>query len=250
MKNKVRTVMKEFKSGDLKSSSGKKVTNPKQAIAIALSEAGKSKSMKEGGHMKESKEMMKKEVSFMKKKGAPKSMIKHEMKEAGMKPKAKYMSFTEKGKPAGMKPVQMAMGGMARGMTRGMAARSVAQQQKPSPPAPPGAIFPKQLSPQQSRAAEATYKQYQQQKQLANSVGNLGSQSASNKMRGVIGPLAAAGARGMMKQGGAVKKMAGGGLSAGHKSADGVAKKGKTDTKQVAMKKGGAVKKMRYGGKC
>ena len=35
--------------------------------------------------MKESKEMMKKEVSFMKKKGAPKSMIKHEMKEAGMK---------------------------------------------------------------------------------------------------------------------------------------------------------------------
>jgi len=38
-----------------------------------------------GGEMKESKAMMKKEVSFMKKKGAPKSMIKHEMKEAGMK---------------------------------------------------------------------------------------------------------------------------------------------------------------------
>ena len=35
--------------------------------------------------MKESKAMMKKEVSFMKKKGAPKSMIKHEMAEA--KPK-------------------------------------------------------------------------------------------------------------------------------------------------------------------
>jgi hypothetical protein len=33
-----------------------------------------------------------------------------------------------------------------------------------------------------------------------------GSQSAPNKMRGVIGPLAAAGARGMMKKGGAVKK--------------------------------------------
>lgn len=31
--------------------------------------------------MKESKEMMKKEVAFMKKKGAPKSMIKHEMAE-------------------------------------------------------------------------------------------------------------------------------------------------------------------------
>ena len=40
--------------------------------------------MKKGGKA-ESKEMTKKEVSFMKKKGAPKSMIKHEMKEAGMK---------------------------------------------------------------------------------------------------------------------------------------------------------------------
>ena len=42
-KNKVQTVMGEFKEGKLESSSGKKVTNPKQAIAIALSEAGKSK---------------------------------------------------------------------------------------------------------------------------------------------------------------------------------------------------------------
>ena len=39
--------------------------------------------------MKESKAMMKKEVSFMKKKGAPKSMVKHEMAEAGMKKMAK-----------------------------------------------------------------------------------------------------------------------------------------------------------------
>ena len=35
--------------------------------------------------MKESKAMMKKEVAFMKKKGAPKSMIKHEEAEYGMK---------------------------------------------------------------------------------------------------------------------------------------------------------------------
>ena len=44
----------------------------------------------EGGEMKESKAMMKKEVSFMKKKGAPKSMIKHEMAEA-KKPAKKMM---------------------------------------------------------------------------------------------------------------------------------------------------------------
>ena len=136
MKDKVSTVMREFKAGKLKSSSGQKVTNPKQAIAIGLSEAGMSKpKMKEGGQMKESKAMVKKELSFMKKKGAPKSMIKHEMAEAGM------------------------------------------------------------------------------------------------------------------KHGGKVKKMAGGGLAAGHKTADGIAKKGKTDTKMVTMKKGGGVKKMAKGGR-
>ena len=64
---KVGTVMREFKEGKLKSSSGQKVTNPKQAIAIGLSEAGlsKPKKMKEGGMMKHSdiakdKPMMKK----------------------------------------------------------------------------------------------------------------------------------------------------------------------------------------------
>jgi len=38
--------MKEFKEGVLKSSSGDKVESRKQAIAIALSEAGKSKKKK------------------------------------------------------------------------------------------------------------------------------------------------------------------------------------------------------------
>lgn len=36
---KIGKVMGEYKSGKLKSSSGQKVTNPKQAIAIAMSEA-------------------------------------------------------------------------------------------------------------------------------------------------------------------------------------------------------------------
>lgn len=46
---KVRKVMREFKEGSLKSSSGQKVKNPKQAVAIALSEASR---MAEGGRVK------------------------------------------------------------------------------------------------------------------------------------------------------------------------------------------------------
>jgi len=47
---------------------------------------GANKLFKEGGQMKESKAMVKKEVGFMKKAGAPKSMIKHEESEMkGMK---------------------------------------------------------------------------------------------------------------------------------------------------------------------
>lgn len=81
--DKVGRVMREFKEGKLKSSSGQKVTNPKQAIAIGLSEQRAMKGYKAGG---ESKAMVKKEVEFMKSKGAPKAMIKHEKAEMkGMK---------------------------------------------------------------------------------------------------------------------------------------------------------------------
>jgi len=41
-KGKIHKVMKEHKSGTLKSGSGKKVKSRKQAVAIALSEARKS----------------------------------------------------------------------------------------------------------------------------------------------------------------------------------------------------------------
>ena len=126
---KVKIVMREFKAGKLKSGSGQKVTNPKQAVAIAMSEAGMKKAKKfgdggmtaaegkayadtemanqealrkareeakkqkapvskryaKGGEVGESKAMAKKEISFMQRKGAPKSMIKHEKAEYGMK---------------------------------------------------------------------------------------------------------------------------------------------------------------------
>jgi hypothetical protein len=43
MKDKVSKVMREYKAGKLKSSSGEKVKSRDQAVAIALSEAGMSK---------------------------------------------------------------------------------------------------------------------------------------------------------------------------------------------------------------
>ena len=57
-----------------------------QRVGKEFMEADKGRKFAEGGQMKESKAMMAKEVAFMKKKGAPKSMLKHEMAEAkGMK---------------------------------------------------------------------------------------------------------------------------------------------------------------------
>lgn len=51
-----------------------------QSVGAEFTKADKGRKFKEGG-MAESKAMVKKEVSFMKKKGAPKSMIKHEESE-------------------------------------------------------------------------------------------------------------------------------------------------------------------------
>jgi hypothetical protein len=45
--SKVAKVMREFKSGKLKSGSGEAVKSPKQALAIALSQAGMSRKPKE-----------------------------------------------------------------------------------------------------------------------------------------------------------------------------------------------------------
>ena len=86
--------------------------NPKFAKKVGVSQSvGREFTKKDGGQMKESKAMMKKEVSFMKKKGAPKSMLKHEMKEAGMK----------KMKSGGLAAGHKAADGIAKkGKTKGM----------------------------------------------------------------------------------------------------------------------------------
>lgn len=54
-----------------------------QGVNKPKTDQGKTELFKKGGDMKESKAMVKKEVSFMKKKGAPASMIKHEAAEMG-----------------------------------------------------------------------------------------------------------------------------------------------------------------------
>ena len=73
--------------------------NPKFAKAAGVPQSVGKEFTKSGGGMAESKKMVGKEIAFMKKKGAPKAMVKHEMAEAGMK------------KGGGVK--KMAMGGVA-----------------------------------------------------------------------------------------------------------------------------------------
>ena len=77
------SVGKEFSEAD----KGKKFRAGGNAgINLPKTHHGKSALFSKGGDMKESKAMMKKEVGFMKAKGAPKSMVKHEMAEMkGMK---------------------------------------------------------------------------------------------------------------------------------------------------------------------
>lgn len=117
----------------------------KPSVGEEFLKADKGKKFKTGGEMKESKAMVKKEIGFMKKAGAPKSMIKHEEAEAkGMKKGGKVY----------------AKGGMT------------------------------EIAKKEVKAHE-------------------------KRMHG-------------MKKGGMCKGYASGGLTAGHKSADGIAKKGKT----------------------
>jgi hypothetical protein len=68
---------KKFSGGPQNRADLQKINRPKTAH-------GKTELFAKGGDMKESKAMVKKEIGFMKKAGAPKSMIKHEMGEMKM----------------------------------------------------------------------------------------------------------------------------------------------------------------------
>lgn len=79
---------------------------------------GREFSKAKGGEMKESKAMMKKEVSFMKKKGAPKSMLKHEMAEMKSKGRGVAKADMQKGYRKGGY-VRAADGVAKKGLTKG-----------------------------------------------------------------------------------------------------------------------------------
>ena len=75
-----------------------------QKVGRDYVEADKGRKFNQGGDMKESKAMMGKELAFMKKKGAPKSMVKHEMAEMGaMKSGGKVKKYAAGGLAAGHK---------------------------------------------------------------------------------------------------------------------------------------------------
>ena len=113
------SVAKDFSE----SSKGVKFGGPKtrpdlQKVNEPKTRQGKTELFSKGGDMKESKAMVKKEIGFMKKAGAPKSMIKHEKAEAGMTKMAKGGGIETKGKTKGTmikmgaaKPLGMKRGG-------------------------------------------------------------------------------------------------------------------------------------------
>jgi hypothetical protein len=176
--------------------------------------------------MKESKGMMKKEVSFMKKKGAPKSMIKHEEAEMEGKKMRKFaaggMSYmdrvaqlrgesdkkrleTRAQRDVAKAPSEKVLATRASLDAKIAASRQASDAKRAArmaPPVPPPAAAPAPLAPPPKRSMPA--------------LGGMG---------------AAGGTQAMMRKGG----MAG----SYRKAADGKAHKGKTEGKMVKMAMGG-----------
>jgi hypothetical protein len=84
-----------------------------QSVGKDFNQADKGRKFSKGGEMAESKAMAKKEISFMKKKGAPASMIKHEKAEYGMKKGGIATSLKAHAAAPASKAHGMKSGGMA-----------------------------------------------------------------------------------------------------------------------------------------
>lgn len=119
------SVGEEYVKADKRKGSESRATQ--QAVNSPKTNHGASSLFDRGGEVKESKGMIKKELAFMEKKGAPKSMIKHEKAEAGMG-KSKFAD-------GGMPPVNPRM-------AAALAARMAGPRppmRGARPPMPPGA---------------------------------------------------------------------------------------------------------------
>jgi hypothetical protein len=104
--------------------------SPAFAKKVGVSQSvGREFSKAKGGAMKESKKMMRKEIAFMQKKGAPKSMIKHE------KAEAKSMGYAKGGMRK--KRAAAALGALAAMAARRGAPRTMGLGAPPAPPAGP-----------------------------------------------------------------------------------------------------------------
>ncbi len=91
--------------------------SPQFAKKVGVSQSiGREFSKSGGGEMKESKAMVKKEIGFMKKAGAPKSMVKHEEAEAKMKKGGKVKKYAAGGMASSHKSAD---GCATRGKTKG-----------------------------------------------------------------------------------------------------------------------------------
>lgn len=134
------SVGKEFMSADKgkKFGGGSKSRADSQVVNRPKTNQGKGELFAKGGEMKESKAMAKKEIAFMQKKGAPKSMIKHEKAEYGMKSggraAVKGEHAVQKQAKRGAQMVKMASGGLASGhkSADGIASKGKTKGMKPS----------------------------------------------------------------------------------------------------------------------
>ena len=176
-----------------------------QSVGRDYVKADKGRKFGSGGSMKESKAMMRKEVAFMKKKGAPKSMIRHEEEEArGGKVKKMQMG----GMSAPTKPTFAPSARPAD--TRSMTERMSAPQTGGGKPAPNYPV----MTPKPVMSAKDKYAQT----------------IAGMRRSGIL-----------KSGGGSTKSYAKGGSvsSSFRRVADGIASKGKTKGKMVKMAHGG-----------
>ena len=178
--------------------------------------------------MKESKGMMKKEVSFMKKKGAPKSMIKHE--EAEMEGK-KMRKFAAGGASYADR--------MAAMRSKSDAATAASRQASDAGNAPNAKVSAMRASLDAKIAAN---RQASDAKEAARRAAAVAARKPAVPAPRPAAPSggAAAPVSGMGAAGGTQAMMRKGGMAGSYrKAADGVAHKGKTEGKMVKMAMGG-----------